>query len=792
MLKNRALAALFFVGVVCSATVQATTIFLDDFEVGTAGAPLSAPWVLNHTTPGLEAVIYNPTVETDPLDHPDKRVPPAIAGNRSGRAWISGSADNPQPRTAHANLAQPPLGLGQLTTTGLGKLTMTGLLRPSGGTGSAPNQPSLGVRNSNSAFAGFTFVDQTANTWQATIWGSDVGSLFSLGGDAGTIFYVHIEVTPARTIVTLTNTFNSRSQQRSAATPRWLAFQDVFFRGPGGTTMDDIRIDYTAVEGGEVLYNGIHLPPQWPPHLKELSREPLPVPYLNNSPAVIPIDVGRQLLVDDFLIEQTTLARKFHHATFHADCPLLKPDVRNSWEKGGEIPTVMLASGGVWYDPTDGLFKLWYQGGQFPSTLCYAQSLDGIHWQKPVLDVLPGSNVVLEADHLSSTVWLDLDEPNPQKRYKLALFAWPIEHKSAGKIHLYFSADGIHWSDTTTELFRNIHSLNVVARSGYCGDRTTIFYNPFRKVWVYSLRSAEDPLNIRYRKYWEHPDLVRGAVWTKDQPTFWVGADRLDPPNPEQSASPQVDPDLTRGAQLYTLDATPYESVMLGLFSIMRAGNRKANDLVVGYSRDGFYWDRPDREALIGLSSQPGDWNYDYLQSAGGCCLVVGDKLYFYVGARSNHPPSTPGTYRSVGLATLRRDGFASMDAAETKGTLTTRPVRFSGKHLFVNADVDGGQLQAEILDEQGDVVNPFSLANCIPVTADKTLQQISWKGVEDLSELAGKPVRFRFSLSRGSLYSFWVSPDLSGASHGYVAAGGPGFTGPTDTVSAVSNETFK
>ena len=40
-----------------------------------------------------------------------------------------------------------------------------------------------------------------------------------------------------------------------------------------------------------------------------------------------------------------------------------------------------------------------------------------------------------------------------------------------------------------------------------------------------------------------------------------------------------------------------------------------------------------------------------------------------------------------------------------------------------------------------------------------------------------------RFTLRRGRLYAFWVSPERSGASHGYVAAGGPGFTGPTDTV---------
>jgi hypothetical protein len=39
-----------------------------------------------------------------------------------------------------------------------------------------------------------------------------------------------------------------------------------------------------------------------------------------------------------------------------------------------------------------------------------------------------------------------------------------------------------------------------------------------------------------------------------------------------------------------------------------------------------------------------------------------------------------------------------------------------------------------------------------------------------------------RFHLTNGQLYSFQVSPDLSGASHGYVAAGGPGLTGPVDT----------
>ena len=62
------------------------------------------------------------------------------------------------------------------------------------------------------------------------------------------------------------------------------------------------------------LYNGIQPPAEWPPRDVEPGGDPLPVPYLANPPRVIPIDVGRQLFVDDFLIEYTTLRRVYHAA----------------------------------------------------------------------------------------------------------------------------------------------------------------------------------------------------------------------------------------------------------------------------------------------------------------------------------------------------------------------------------------------------------------------------------------------------------------------------------------------
>jgi hypothetical protein len=159
----------------------------------------------------------------------------------------------------------------------------------------------------------------------------------------------------------------------------------------------------------------------------------------------------------------------------------------------------------------------------------------------------------------------------------------------------------------------------------------------------------------------------------------------------------------------------------------------------------------------------------------------VGDRLHIYFSGRDTpHSKENASTRRSTGLAFLRRDGFYSMDAGAGAGILTTRPVRFSGSHLFVNVADPSGQLQVEVLDAIGNVIPQFSRSASSVVTADTTKQEVTWSGAS-LGALAGRPVQFRFYLSNGELYSFWVTSSASGASNGYVAAGGPGFTSDVD-----------
>ena len=197
---------------------------------------------------------------------------------------------------------------------------------------------------------------------------------------------------------------------------------------------------------GEVLYNGIRLGTPWPPNNRYFSPDPIEPPYLADPPAVIPIDLGRQLFVDDFLIEESSLARTFHRAVYHAASPVLRPET--PWERRDEYadrtqtkpnPAAMVFSDGVVFDPKDRLFKMWYMGGYGQNT-CLATSTDGINWDRPTFDIVKGTNIVVRDLRDSSTVWLDHGNLDRGGRYKLAYY-----NGSEGGIILQTSDDGVHW-----------------------------------------------------------------------------------------------------------------------------------------------------------------------------------------------------------------------------------------------------------------------------------------------------------------------------------------------------------
>ena len=520
----------------------------------------------------------------------------------------------------------------------------------------------------------------------------------------------------------------------------------------------------------ERLYNGIELPVPWPPrHLDPASGEPMPVPYLERVPDPIPIDVGRQLFVDDFLIEDTTLVRTFHRAAKFAGNPVFKAETERELAAStagepGEEATTFTGQGGLFYDPSERLFKLFYVAGwRGPLALATSPDLktwtrrgellpEGLRWTGPRL-VTAGSD---------NCVWLDVDAASPAERIKF-LTCWmhvPKEQRPRGFVHSLHVSDGRTWSD-------------AVPTTNAADDYCSFFHNPFRDKWVFSIKRYTARGRSRY--YFESDDFLGGADWERN--VYWTAADDQDLPEPDGRY-----PGAGDRPQLYGLNAVAYESLLVGMHYIHRgpknevcAAGRfpKLVDLELGFSRDGFHWHRPDRTPFIAGSRTEGTWDRAYLHGTAGVFVVLDDLLVFpYMGTSGIAPSGHRGMYTggSVGLAMLRRDGFASLDGP---GVLTTRPVTFAGEHLFVNVR---GELRVEVLDEEQRVRGTSA-----SFRGDDTRRRMELPGLVDL---AGRPVRFRFHVASGSLYAFWVSKDPGGASHGYVGAGGPAFGGVRDTVS--------
>lgn len=532
-----------------------------------------------------------------------------------------------------------------------------------------------------------------------------------------------------------------------------------------------------------ILYNGIELPLEWPPRFRDpKSAEPMPVPYVKQPPKTIPVDVGRQLFVDNFLIETTDLQRVFHQAEKFDGNPVFKAETPrelgpSTLGERGEKATTFLGQGGVFWDPAEKLFKMFYVAGwRGPLSLATSPDLkqwtrrgpllqEGLNWTGPKL-VTGGSD---------NCVWLDLNATNAAERLKY-ITCWmhvPKDQKAPGFNHsLHVSGDGKTWSDGFP---------TDMAADDYC----SFFYNPFREKWCFSIKRGTARGRSRY--YLESDEFLRGTNWSKA--VYWTNADRLDAPEPVDRY-PGGSGDAP---QLYSLNAVAYESLMIGMHYIHRGPKNevcdkgkfpKLIDLELGFSRDGFHWDRPDRRPFIASTRTEGAWDRAYLHSTAGVLLVLEDRLVFpYMGTSGIAPDGTRGMYTggSIGLATLRRDGFASMEAGEKAGTLTTRPIRFKGDRLFVNFAAPRGELRVEVLTLDGKTYGPFSAENCIPLRGDSTRQAVTWKNADSLARAANKNVRLRFTLTNGALYAFWITDDPEGASHGYVGAGGPGFSGVRD-----------
>ena len=568
-----------------------------------------------------------------------------------------------------------------------------------------------------------------------------------------------------------------------------------------------------------------------------VGRKPPIPPYLSRPPAVIDISTGRQLFVDDYLVARSSASRTFHQAVLR-DIVLepIKSEMMVQGDKYSNsglgfryVATSRPFSGGVWYDGCKKRFVMHYRC-RYEYTRhgqgCVAYSDDGMHWVRPKLfDTplqpnrasrctncppvpAPSNRINCAQDTEAFTSWLDHAEPERQHRWKAVAIV--TKGPIASPMSIWSSADGERWS--------RLVQRNGGIRTGQVTDRATFFYNPFRKRWAYSMRENlchGGHGHMRISRIKEVAE-VRDSMWPNwvrtyfqcsagkpTEPLRWVGVDKWD-----------CEGKNVAECDLYHVDATAYESLMVGQFAVLYPGAAhggcKSSHVHVAFSRDGFHWSRAsatEKNPRLPLVNDA--LGLRYQQPIAGNMIVVGDELFIYYGGATrcrrcnisplgvvgtdayanktkkfcnggdparDGPVSTHNSSMSevTALAILRRDGFASLAPPEGAdgAHVTTHPLSFaSGRLLFVNVDASAGELV--VLAEQVPRGEEAGALRSVPLrNVNSTRLAVVWGGDAEgdaMGAFEGKPFRLHFILRKARLFSFWMSNDAAGHSSGYV-----------------------
>jgi len=181
-------------------------------------------------------------------------------------------------------------------------------------------------------------------------------------------------------------------------------------------------------------------------------------------------------------------------------------------------------------------------------------------------------------------------------------------------------------------------------------------------------------------------------------------------------------------------------------------------DFYIGTSRDGLTFDKSwiyARKPLV-PRGKAGSFDKDGIKPPAQIVTYNDEHWIYYGGTDERH--YSRGRHLNIGLAKLRLDGFMSLDASGTLGTVTTKPFELEGGTLAVNVDAKTGRFYVEVLDAEGMPIPGFTAGDArFCNDMDELRSKPRWKSHKGLSALKGKTIRLKFYLYDSKLYAFQI-----------------------------------
>lgn len=383
------------------------------------------------------------------------------------------------------------------------------------------------------------------------------------------------------------------------------------------------------------------------------------------------------------------------------------------------------------------------------SASCY-ESKDGLHW----IPTTP------QPDTAVMHVIIDPDEPDSHQRFK-GLKSVP------GGLQPVISSDGLHWTKLDVPLIPSQDESNLsYDRNSHTFIATVKHRGPYgRTVWLSTSKDFRE---------WSKPELIFHPDATDQQRAVKHITDRMG--NADLQPLFQNDP-KDYNVQVYNMGLFRYEGHYVGMPSMFHSTGKMPNYP----NTDGFHliqlvssrnmknWNRlGDRQTFIGPSSHhSGAFDLTQLIPPSRPILREQELWFYYTGLKyrgnwtyvgefpnGEHIPM-PDTDRAKGaicLAVLRRDGFVSLDAVSSCGSVTTEPFILPTNKLRLNINSLQGSCKIELLH------NNSVVAQSHPVNGDHPSVAVTWQ-YGNLQKFCAREVQLRVTLDHARIYSYWFAP---------------------------------
>ncbi len=467
--------------------------------------------------------------------------------------------------------------------------------------------------------------------------------------------------------------------------------------------------------------------------------------------AVESVAIGsrRELFVDEYLVQSL---RDVRLELQHPQAQEVAIACDQPWEGSACGYFRVLQDGGryrMWYMAYHWPFEADETAPQHPFYVAYAESGDGITWNKPHLGLyeFQGSkeNNICCVDVVDNfTPFLDTNPACPASaRYKAVGLG-------KGGLLAYESPDGIHW--------RRWQEAPIITRGAFDSQNLAFWDDAIQGYRAYFRDFHNGIRDIRTatsRDFvtWTDPELLQYPAGTPDEQLYTNGVSPYYRAPHLYLGFPTRYVERNWSPSMRALPDTGHRELRSKVEQ--RIGTAITDGLFMS-SRDGKTFQRWGEAFVRSGPERPGTWVYGDCYQAYGL-VETASKL---PGAASELSLYLPENYwhRTAKMRryTLRIDGFVAARAPLSGGEIITKPITFSGKSLSLNfATSAAGSVRVELQDVDGRPLPGFASDDCDELFGDTLDRTVSWKEQADLTAVSGRVVRVRFLLHDADLFAF-------------------------------------